>query len=313
MCKRGFVLMILLAWTLILGAESIQAATFKTKNFTVITSDPRAAEQLANRAEFLRGKLAVFWLGKELPNWSKPCKIHIKLGDDLLPGGSTSFTFNKGEVYGWDMEVQGSRDRLYDSVLPHEITHMILASHFRVPLPRWADEGAATFTEHQSERNKYQQQLYKALKTRHGIPLDRLFVMEEYPQDPMPLYAHGFSIVEFLIRQRGPHYFVSFVEACLEKEKDWNTLVYEFYGYSTLEKLQNDWVSWVENGTPEFVGTNMLAGNGTNAPKLTVQSSNLMENSTFNESVQVVSQPKIQPSSTPVDWSTTHVNSANDR
>ena len=70
MCKRGFVVMVLLVWTLILGAESIQAATFKTKNFTVSTSDPRAAEQLANRAEFLRKKLAVFWLGKELPNWS---------------------------------------------------------------------------------------------------------------------------------------------------------------------------------------------------------------------------------------------------
>lgn len=310
MCKRSFTLVILLVWTFLLGAESVQAATFSTKNFTVTTSDPRVAEQLANRAEFLRAKLAVFWLGKELPNWAKRCKIRIKLGDNLLPGGATTFTFKNGEVFGWDMDIQGSRDRLYDSVLPHEITHMILASHFRVPLPRWADEGAATFTEHQSERNKYQQQLYKALKSRQGIPLDRLFAMEEYPQDPMPLYAHGFSIVEFLIRQRGPHYFVSFIEACIQEEKDWNTLVYEFYGYTTLAKLQNDWIEWVENGTPEFVGTNMIAGNGIDAPKLTVQKSSLLENSTFNESMQIVSPSKIQPSPNTVDWSTTHVNTA---
>lgn len=310
MYKRGLVIAFLFFWTCIWGAGSIQAATYSTKNFIVNTSDPRAAEQLANRAENLRAKLSVFWLGKEIPKWSKPCKIYIKLGNDLLPGGATTFTVNNGEVYGWKMEVQGSRDRVYDSVLPHEITHMILASHFRRPLPRWADEGAATFTEHQSERNKYQQQLYKALKTRQGIPLDRLFAMVEYPQDPMPLYAHGFSIVEFLIRQRGPHYFVSFLDACLTREKDWDTLVYEFYGYTTLEKLQNDWVSWVEHGTPEFVGTNMISGNGVEAPKLTVQSSSLMENSTFNESVQVVAQPQTPPSSTPINWSTTHINSA---
>jgi len=310
MQKRSLLITILLVWTLTLGAESVQAATFSTKNFTVVTSDPRVAEQLANRAEYLREKLSIFWLGQTLPNWYKRCKIHIKVNESLLPGGSTSFTFNNGEVYGWDMEIQGSRDRLYDSVLPHEITHMILASHFRVPLPRWADEGAATFTEHQSERNKYQSQLLKALQSKQGIPLDRLFEMEEYPQDPMPLYAHGFSVAEFLIRQRGPHYFISFVEVCLENEKNWDELVHEFYGYATLERLQNDWIAWVQDGTPEFVGTNMIAGNGTPAPKLTTETSDLMENSTFQESMRVVPQSQIQPSAETVDWSTTHVNSA---
>ena len=34
--------------------------------------------------------------------------------------------------------------RILDSVLPHEITHTIFATHFGQPLPRWADEGACT-------------------------------------------------------------------------------------------------------------------------------------------------------------------------
>ena len=52
------------------------------------------------------------------------------------------------------MHIQGSRERILDSVLPHEITHTIFATHFGRPLPRWADEGACTTVEHVSEKAK---------------------------------------------------------------------------------------------------------------------------------------------------------------
>lgn len=307
MTKRGIFVLLAIFLTVWLLEDCALAATFSTKNFTVTTSDPRVAEQMANRAEQLRSKLALFWLGKELPNWFKRCKITIKIGN-VAAGGQTNFTFNKGEVFGWNMEIQGTVNRVYDSVLPHEITHMLLASHFRTPLPRWADEGAATFTEHESERSKYRQQLYSALKSQKGIPLDRLFEMEEYPADPLPLYAHGFSIAEFLIRQRGPHYYVGFLDACLNSEASWDEIVYEYYGYSSLRNLQEDWVSWVKVGTPGFVGTNLIAGNGVPAQKLDVKTDELMNGETFQDSVPVVPESRTRPTPNLVIWSTTHVN-----
>ena len=42
-------------------------------------------------------------------------------------GGATSFVFDRGEVFGWKMNIQGSRERILDSVLPHEVTHTIFA------------------------------------------------------------------------------------------------------------------------------------------------------------------------------------------
>ena len=61
------------------------------------------------------------------------------------------------------MSIQGSRQRILDSVLPHEVTHTIFASHFRQPLPRWADEGACTTVEHASERAKQEKMLIEFL------------------------------------------------------------------------------------------------------------------------------------------------------
>ncbi len=240
-------------------ASHAAAATYQTKNFTVSAHDPKIAQKMATRAEELRKSLAELWLGKTLPNWFKRADIKIRIGQ-LSPGGQTTFIFNDGEVYDWNMSIQGTEERIYDSVLPHEITHMILASHFRQPVPRWADEGAATFTESLAERQKYQKMLLRYLKGQQGIPMDRLFGMDEYPQDPLPLYAQGYSVSEFLIRQRGPKYFVYFVECSMQRKCPWSELIYDCYGYETLQELQADWVAWVADGCPEFLGSNLIAG-----------------------------------------------------
>jgi hypothetical protein len=73
------------------------------------------------------------WLGHELPPWREPCPINLSRVRPQEPAsGKTSFYFHPtGEPHGWDMEVNGTRERVLDSVLPHEITHTIFASYFR--------------------------------------------------------------------------------------------------------------------------------------------------------------------------------------
>ncbi|RMF92641.1 MAG: hypothetical protein D6741_14690, partial [Planctomycetota bacterium] len=225
-------------------------ASYATRNFVVESPDPQFARQMAEAAEQYRRDLAVLWLGHELPNWSSPCPITVKDGPNLGAGGATTFVFDKGEVFGWQMTIQGSRERLLDSVLPHEITHMIFASHFRQPLPRWADEGGATCVEHISERQKHRTMLVRFLQTRRGIPFNHMFAMEEYPQDIMPLYAQGYSLAEYLIKQRGHRHYVAFLEAGL-KNDDWNAAVRDYYGYPSLGDLQLKWVDWVAQGCPD--------------------------------------------------------------
>jgi hypothetical protein len=227
------------------------AAGYKTTNFVVSAPTPQLAKEIGDQAEVYRRDLAIEWLGKELPTWSKPCPINAQVAPNLGAGGATSFVFDRGEVFGWKMNIQGSRERILDSVLPHEVTHTIFASYFRQPVPRWADEGACTTVEHPSEIAKQERNLIQFLKTGHGIPFSQMFAMKEYPRDVMPLYAQGHSLSEWLIQKRGRKAFLEFVGDGMQDE-NWPRAVREHYGFESLLALQNSWNDWVKQGRPQL-------------------------------------------------------------
>jgi hypothetical protein len=234
-----------------LGSVAHAAAGYKTTNFVVNAPSPQLAKEIGDQAEIFRKQLAMEWLGKELPAWSKPCPINAQVAPNLGAGGATSFVFDRGEVFDWKMNIQGSRERILDSVLPHEVTHTIFASHFRQPLPRWADEGACTTVEHPSEVSKQERNLIQFLKTGRGIPFSQMFAMKEYPADVMPLYAQGHSLSEWLIETRGRKEFLEFVGDGM-KDENWPRAVHDHYGYSSLLAMQNDWNDWVKQGRPHL-------------------------------------------------------------
>ena len=232
-------------------ATQLEAAEYHTPNF-IIQNAPNGslAKQFGDTAEQLRKDMAVLWLGHELPNWYAPCPVTVKVGN-YSAGGETSMQFDKGEVFDWDMRIQGSAEAILTAVLPHEITHTILASHFRRPSPRWFDEGAATLVENDKERQNYRRLLYQYLRSGRGIPFNRMFRMGEYPDDQMPLYAQGFSLAEFLIMQQGHRHYVDFAAKGM-KTSNWPQAVGDYYGYENLGELQDKWNRWVDAGCPDL-------------------------------------------------------------
>ena len=224
-------------------------ASYRGVNFVVTTADPQMAVRISQTAEQFRHDLALEWLGQTLPDWAQPCNMTVQVAPNLGAGGATTFVFDQGEVYGWKMTIQGSAQRVLDSVLPHEITHMIFASYFRRPLPRWADEGGATSVEHVSEKQKHRQMLVQFLRTGRGIAFGQMFAMTEYPPDVMPLYAQGYSLAEYLIYHGGRRKFVAFLAEGMN-DNQWSAAVARNYGIRDLTVLQNSWVSWVAQGFP---------------------------------------------------------------
>jgi hypothetical protein len=222
-------------------------ASYRTANFIVSAPTPSMAREIGDAAERYRKQLAREWLERELPRWLEPCpiKAEIKRG----AGGETSFMFRGGQPFGWRMRIQGSRERILDSVLPHEVTHTIFATHFGQPLPRWADEGACTTVEHESERRKQEEWLIRFLEEDRGIPFNHMFIMTEYPSDIMPLYAQGYSVARFLIHHGGKPKFVRFVGDGL-RSNDWNSAIRKHYGYRRVGDLQVAWERWLGQGQP---------------------------------------------------------------
>ena len=232
-------------------------ATYETENFIVSAPNAEAAKHFAETAEQCREDLALLWLGNTLPDWSAKCTVTIHIGSDLGAGGNTSFIFENGEVFGWEMEIQGPYERIIDSVLPHEITHMILASHFRKPIPRWLDEGMATYVEHKSEKMNYRRMLRHFLQTdvQRCFPLNRMVAMTDYPSDPIPFYAQGFSLVEYLLEygrqfDGDEHHRLVHFSGTAMQNGDWQRALQEHYGMANLGELQLSWLRWVGDDVP---------------------------------------------------------------
>ena len=222
----------------------------QTPNFRVYARSAQLANDIARVAEDCRKQLAIHWIGHELPQWPEQCPIAVNDGPNRPAEGETKYSLVPGGVANFNMSVAGTPERIMDSVLPHEITHTVIASHLAKlgkPVPRWADEGACTTVEHQSERRKHEIMLVQFLSQGKGIPFKDLFALENYPPDMMPLYAQGYSLSCFLIAQGGPRHFVKFLERGMDT-KNWVAATEEFYGYPMLGKLQVAWNKWVGDG-----------------------------------------------------------------
>ena len=244
------------------AALMLLGAGYRTTNFIINAPSLQLAREIGATAERFRRDLAIQWLGRELPRWQQPCPVSANVSPHHGAGGATSFMFQQGRPFGWQMTIQGSRQRILDSVLPHEVTHTIFATHFGRPLPRWADEGACTTVEHVSEKKKHDRMLTQFLTTGRGIAFNDMFAMKEYPRDFIPLYSQGYSLARFLIGQGGKRKFVDYVGEGL-RTRNWPAATRSFYGSvlsirtgnGPLSDLSETWLDWVRRGCPRLNGS----------------------------------------------------------
>ncbi len=214
------------------------AKSIRTPNFEVFAADASLAKQIGEVAEKARKEVAVAWLGQELASWGRPCaiRVHPKPSGQ---GGSTTFAFGNGGVLTQHMQVEGVPERLLGGVVPHEVTHTIMAAYFKRQAPRWADEGAAMLSEDQQEHSRYERNCEAALQSQRSFPLRRLFAFQEYPADAGTFYAQSFSITRYLVQAKGRTAFLAFVTQGMST--GWDRAVHATYGQDTIEELQVAW------------------------------------------------------------------------
>jgi hypothetical protein len=238
MVARLWVVVVLLGSLASLGAEHA------TKNFVVQAPSPQLAERVGQWAEYYRKQKAMQWLGKEMPTWGRPCPLNITVTYGGS-GGATSFAFaDNGSITSIDMRIEGTVDRLIASVLPHEVTHTVFAYYFRVPVPRWADEGGSVLSEDEQERNRHDVLVRQILNAPgRAIPLSRLFKLTQYPPDVMVLYAEGYSVTNFLVAKSGRPAFLAFIADGMRQ--GWDRAVQTHYKYNNVNELEQDWIRYL--------------------------------------------------------------------
>lgn len=233
-----------------LVAVATMGAKYESANFVVSAPSVDVARRVARAAEQYRRELSISWIGEELPQWGQRCRLTVKT-ERPLPSGHTSFVFNDGEVYDWEMIVQGPLETILESVLPHEISHTIFASYFRAPVPRWADEGASLLAEDDGERGRQRALVEELLNSSRRIPLREMVTLVEYPRDHrrvLALYAQGHSVAEFLVLPGGRTRYLAFLKSA--GRHGWDRALQRHYGFRDIEELESYWSEWVEKDCP---------------------------------------------------------------
>jgi hypothetical protein len=220
---------------------TLAGASHRTTNFVVDATTPDVARQVAEHAETCRVSIAKAWLGHELPAWSSPCPVKVKITKGEA-GGLTTFGFARGKVSDQSMSVEGRLDRILASSLPHEVTHTVFAAFFGGPMPRWADEGASLLSEDLREHRRHDQIVLDLISRRGNIPLERLFKVEDYPEDLMGFYGQGYSIARFLVEMGGRPRFLAFVKD--GSKSGWDVAARTHYGLAGVHEVDRAWRSW---------------------------------------------------------------------
>jgi hypothetical protein len=244
-----------------------QHAIYNTDNFRVDAPTPELAKKFGDMAEFYRKEKAHAWLGQEMPQWPGRCPLKV----DITPGsagGATTFTFGnaggKPGVAKMVMEIHGDTRQLLTSVLPHEVTHTVLAFHFGRPVPRWADEGGSVLSENADEWFQHDVKCRELLNAGRGIRCRVLFQMAEYPRDIGVLYAQGYSLSNYLVQkggdgERGRGKLLQFLEIGMSgndprdrgrpdkrfhgSPESWNEAASKVYGFDSVDALEEAWLT----------------------------------------------------------------------
>jgi RNA polymerase sigma factor (sigma-70 family) len=222
-------------------AFDVTAPEGRSKNFVVRGASAELCTEIANAAEQHRKVLAVAWLGKELPDWKAPCPIQVTVS----PGGSASstvFQFDKSFVV-TGMTLNGTKERIMNSMLPHEVTHTVLADHFQRPLPRWADEGAAVLSETASDQDRHRQDVVQILKEGRAIRLAHLFGMTDYPSEVATLFAQGYSVTRFLVERKDRAGYLEFVKTGMRG--GWDAAANRCYELADVAEMEKAWLDWL--------------------------------------------------------------------
>jgi tetratricopeptide (TPR) repeat protein len=199
-------------------------AMAETANFRIFHVQSReTAEQAARVAEGARLSAARKWFGQPLDPWPTRCDIYIhSTGDEYAqatqqsprcPGHST-MPMEGERVLSRRVDVHCDDPNMCVGVLPHEVTHVVLAGRFPGALPRWADEGMAVLTEPRERVERHLRNLPNHAQQGQLFSMAQLMRFDKkYPEPQLvgAFYAESVSVVDYLSRLHGPQEFSQFM------------------------------------------------------------------------------------------------------
>jgi hypothetical protein len=229
----------------------------ESANFRIYHCDPNLAPRAAEVAESVRSAQAKRWGSPAVRGpWMPRCNLYLyptprsyaqATGQPEISPGISTMTNDGTRVLSRRMNLRADNPQLLTTILPHEVTHIVLADLFVAhQIPRWADEGIAVLAEPRAEQHNRAAELQESLESGRVFKLGQLMAMD-YPdeKDWRLYYAQSVSVTRYLVEQGTPDQFLRFlrdtqrigVEAALR----------DAYQIGGLAALQERWSAYARN------------------------------------------------------------------
>lgn len=243
--------------------ESIEGwQSFETTNFRVLHHDQALAREVAVIAERVRGEQLGRWSAAAgSAPWTPRCDIYLypsaedfarRTGQPAESPGFSTMALNTGRVTVRRINLRADHENLRMAILPHEITHVVLADLFpTTQIPRWADEGIAVLAEPESEQALRAADLTEPLKSGRLFRLADLMKMDYPEAEHWSLYyAQSVSLTRLLIELGSEQKFIEFIKTL--QSSDAETALNRHYGIANFEDLELRWHQHAQANSTEI-------------------------------------------------------------
>jgi hypothetical protein len=237
----------------------------ETPSFRILHHDSELAEKAAAVAEAARDAQIRRWVGAPPKSpWTPKCELYLyptarifsqMTGQPEESPGFSTMGMNSGRIIARRVSLRADHPNLLRAILPHEITHVVLADLFpHQQIPRWADEGIAVLSEPPGEQQLRAADLNDPLATGQLFPLRQLMAMD-YPEGRWwgLYYAQSVSLTRFLVEQGSAGQFVEFVQR--SQQNGTEAELRRIYHIDGFADLQNRWVTYAKSKTAESTAT----------------------------------------------------------
>ena len=230
---------------------------FDSVNFRIYHADPALAAKVAKAAETARKDLTKRWATKTpRAGWQPSCEIYLyptakqyaqMTGQPEDSPGFSTMGMNAGRIISRRVNLRADHPTLVQAVLPHEITHVILADFFtEQQIPRWADEGLAVLSEPADEQRRRAADLATPLAENRLFAVDALMSMD-YPDERYwnLYYAQSVSLARFLVEQGTPAQAIQFLQDA--QREGYEPVLRRVYKIDGFPDLQRRWLAYARS------------------------------------------------------------------
>ena len=177
--------------------------------------------------------------------FDKRCKIYIYsnrknyLENNNIQSWSAGFAnYDKREIVSYKESVN-----FLTSLLPHEMTHLILADYMEKNIPLWFNEGLAVNMELTS-KSGYVNTIKEELKKGNNFSIYEVLDKTNYPEDEekvLLFYSISYSLVNFL-RSKGQYRFTNLCRALRDGKNFERALISSYqFDFGSLDRLDKKW------------------------------------------------------------------------